>query len=202
VGALEGREEKPRLVDRRPIGPADDIVALKQRKDTNVLFVLIDTLRAQHLRTYGYVRPTSPFLDFLAYQGVRFGRQMSQSSWTKCSMASLWTALYPQRSGVTRFDDVLPAEARMAAEVFRDAGFHTAGIWRNGWVEGYFGFDQGFDLYTRAAGRGPGPEMRRRNPTLLTNGTDMDAVEAASEFLRINGRERWFLYLHLMDVHE
>src|SRR5262249_3624484 len=61
---------------------------------------------------------------------------------------------------------------------------------------------EGFDLYTRAAGRGPGPEMRRRNPTLLTNGTDMDAVEAASEFLRINGRERWFLYLHLMDVHE
>src|SRR5262249_47736228 len=104
--------------------------------------------------------------------------------------------------GVRRWGDVLPGEARMAAEVFRDAGFHTAGIWRNGWVEGYFGFDQGFDLYTRAAGRGPGPEMRRRNPTLLTNGTDMDAVEAASEFLRINGRERWFLYLHLMDVHE
>jgi arylsulfatase A-like enzyme len=202
IAAFRWREEKTRLVDPRPIGTADDVIALAQRKDTNVLFILIDTLRAQHLRTYGYTRPTSPFLDFLASQGVRFGRQMSQSSWTKCSMASLWTALDPQHSGVTRFDDVLPAEARVAAEVFRDAGFHTAGIWRNGWVEGYFGFDQGFDLYTRATGRAGGPEMRRRNPTLVQSGTDMDAVEAASEFLRINGRERWFLYLHFMDVHE
>jgi arylsulfatase A-like enzyme len=202
IAAVRWRDEKTRLVDPRPIGTADDIAALKQRKDTNVLFILIDTLRAQHLRTYGYLRPTSPFLDFLASQGLRFGRQMSQSSWTKCSMASLWTGLYPQHSGVTRFDDVLPSEARVAAEVFRDAGFHTAGIWRNGWVEGYFGFDQGFDLYTRPIGRADGVEMRRRNPTLVQTGTDMDAVEAAQEFLRINGRERWFLYLHLMDVHE
>jgi len=202
IAAFRWREEKTRPVDPRPPGTADDIVALKQRKDVNVLFILIDTLRAQHLSTYGYGRPTSPFLDVLASQGVRFGRQMSQSSWTKCSMASLWTSLYPQHDGVTRFDDVLPPEARLASEVFHDAGFHTAGIWRNGWVEGYFGFDQGFDLYTRPAGRSGGPEVLRRNPTLLQNGTDMDAVQAAAEFLRINGRERWFLYLHFMDVHE
>jgi arylsulfatase A-like enzyme len=202
IALFRWKEEKSRLVDPRPIGTADDIVALKQRTDTNVLFVLVDTLRSHHLRTYGYVRPTSPFLDFLAYQGIRFGHHMSQSSWTKCSMASLWTALNPQHSGVTRFDDLLPAEAHVAAEVFRKAGFRTAGIWRNGWVEGYFGFDQGFDLYTRAQGRGMPAEMRRRNPTLLSGGTDMDAVDAAAEFLRINGRDRWFLYLHLMDVHE
>jgi arylsulfatase A-like enzyme len=200
--AYRWSEEKKRLVDPRPIGTAEDVVALAQRKDTNVLFILIDTLRAQHLRTYGYARPTSPFVDFLASQGVRFSRQMSQSSWTKCSMASLWTGLHPQHSGVTRFDDVLPEEARVAAEVFRDAGFRTAGIWRNGWVEGYFGFGQGFDLYTRPTARGGGQELRRRNPTLLQSGTDMDAVAAGAEFLRINGRERWFLYLHLMDVHE
>jgi arylsulfatase A-like enzyme len=196
------KEEKTRLVDPRPVGTADDIANFKQRKDTNVLFILIDTLRASHLRTYGYVRPTSPFLDFLASQGVRFGRQMSQSSWTKCSMASLWTSLYPQHSGVTRFDDVISPDAKTAAEVFHDAGFRTAGVWRNGWVEGYFGFNQGFDVYTRPSTRTAPAAVRRQNPTLLQGGTDLDAVEEAGEFLRVNGRDRWLLYVHLMDVHE
>ncbi|MGH7337529.1 MAG: sulfatase-like hydrolase/transferase, partial [Myxococcota bacterium] len=114
-----------------------------------MLFVLIDTLRADRLRTYGYPRPTSPIFDVLAAAGVRFAHHTAQSSWTKCSMASLWTALHPARTGVTRFEHVLSPEARLPAEIFREAGFHTAGIWRNGWVEGYFGFDQGFEVYTR-----------------------------------------------------
>jgi arylsulfatase A-like enzyme len=200
--ALRWSREPERLVDPRPPGTADDIAALAQRKDLNVLFVLIDTLRAERLRTYGYKRPTSPFLDVLASQGVRFARQLSQSSWTKCSMASLWTGLYPQRSGVTRFDDVIPPDAVTAAEVFRQAGFRTAGIWRNGWVESYFGFDQGFDVYTRPTSRDAAGDVVRQNPTVTHGGTDLDAVDAAGEFLRVYGHDRWFLYLHLMDVHE
>jgi arylsulfatase A-like enzyme len=198
----EEKSERERLVDPRPIGTADDIAALSKRVDLNVLFVLIDTLRASRLRTYGYVRPTSPFLDVLASQGVRFARHLSQSSWTKCSMASLWTGLDPQRSGVTRFDDVIPEEAKTAPEIFHDAGFRTAGIWRNGWVEGYFGFDQGFDVYMRPNYHGLPVEVRRANPTVAHRGSDLDVVETAGEFLRVYGRERWFLYLHLMDVHE
>jgi arylsulfatase A-like enzyme len=196
------KEKSERPLDPRPIGTADDIAALSKRTDVNVLFVLIDTLRASRLHTYGYERPTSPFMDLLASQGVRFARQLSQSSWTKCSMASLWTGFYPQRSGVTRFEDVLSPQARTAAEVFHDAGFRTAGIWRNGWVEGYFGFDQGFDVYTRPNVRDLPVEVRRENPTVTARGTDLDVVDTAGEFLRVYGRERWFLYLHLMDVHE
>jgi choline-sulfatase len=199
---LRGKEPSERLVDPRPIGTADDIASLAKRKDLDVLFVLIDTLRASRLRTYGYVRPTSPFLDVLASQGIRFGRHLSQSSWTKCSMASLWTGLYPQRSGVTRFEDVIPKEAKTAPEIFHDAGFRTAGIWRNGWVEGYFGFDQGFDVYMRPNYHGAPVEVRRANPTASDHGTDLDVVDTAAEFLRVYGHERWFLYLHLMDVHE
>jgi arylsulfatase A-like enzyme len=198
---LVRKEKSEKLVDPRPIGTADDIAALKNRKDVNVLFVLTDTLRASRLRTYGYERPTSPFFDLIASQGVRFGRHLSQSSWTKCSMASLWTSLYPQRTGVTRFDDVISPDARTAAEVFHDAGFRTAGIWRNGWVEAYFGFDQGFDVYTRPNARDLS-KYKRENPTVTAGGTDMDVVETAGEFLRVYGKQRWFLYLHLMDLHE
>jgi arylsulfatase A-like enzyme len=194
--------KEPELVDPRPIGTAADIEALSERDDVNVLFVLIDTLRAERMQVFGYERPTTPFLDALASQGIRFDRNLAQSSWTKCSMASLWTGRYPQRAGVTRFDHVLSPEATLPAEIFRDAGFRTAGIWRNGWVEGYFGFDQGFDVYLRPTQRPPPPDLVRQNPTISSFSTDLDVVDAAMEFLRINGRDRWFLYLHLMDVHE
>jgi arylsulfatase A-like enzyme len=202
VVLVRWKDQGARPVDPRPIGTADDIAALSQRKDLNVLFVLTDTLRASRLHTYGYGRPTSPFFDVIASQGLRFGRHLSQSSWTKCSMASLWTALYPQRDGVTRFDDVISPQAKTAPEVFHDAGFRTAGIWRNGWVESYFGFDQGFDVYMRPNYHGVPAEVRRANPTAIDRGTDLDVIETAGEFLRVYGRQRWFLYLHLMDVHE
>ncbi len=91
--------------DRRPRGSAEDIARLRDRGDLNVLFIVIDTLRAERLGSYGYERDTSPVLDRLAHSGVRFERHLAQSSWTKSSMASLWTGLYPARTGITRYDD-------------------------------------------------------------------------------------------------
>jgi arylsulfatase A-like enzyme len=188
--------------DRRPVGTADDIAALAERDDVNVLFIVIDTLRADRLGSYGYERDTSPLLDVLADRGVRFERHLSQSSWTKCSMASLWTGLYPNRTGVTRFDEVVPAAARLPAEILSDSGFRTAGVFRNGWVMGYFGFGQGFDIYARPFPTPLSANVRAENPTISSGGSDHDATASASEFLRVHGHERWFLYMHLMDVHE
>jgi arylsulfatase A-like enzyme len=187
--------------DARPLGSADDIARLRDRPDTNVLFILIDMLRADHLGSYGYRRDTSPTLDRLAASGVRYAAQISQSSWTKASMASLWTSFYPARTGITRFDHVLPEEAQMPAEVLAKAGFQTVGIYRNGWVSPTFGFGQGFSVYQHP--QSPATAARHAdNPTVAETSTDEGAVESALEFLRINGGRRWFLYLHLMDVHE
>lgn len=189
-------------VDDRPPGSVDDIAGLRERSDLNVLFILIDTLRADRLGSYGYARDTTPELDRLAASGVRFDRHLSQSSWTKASMASLWTGLYPPRTGITRFDHVIPPDAQMPAELLKQAGFLTTGIYRNGWVAPTFGFDQGFDTYMRPAVQPLSPQVRAANPTLKNRGSDEDAIVAAIEFLRVYGHERWFLYLHLMDVHE
>lgn len=189
-------------VDARPLGTAKDIEALSERDDVNVLFILIDTLRADRLGSFGNERDTSPSLDLLAERGVRFANTLSQSSWTKCSMASLWTAFYPVRTGVTRFDHKLPEEATMPAEILREAGFRTTALYRNGWVSGYFGFDQGFEVYDRPASQKLSPSVRLENPTIKAGGSDLDATASATEFLRIHGKERWFLYLHLMDIHE
>jgi arylsulfatase A-like enzyme len=188
--------------DPRPNGTAYDIEGLRRRDDVNVLFILTDTLRAERLSAYGYHRETSPTFDYMSSTGVRFARHLSQSSWTKCSMASLWTGLYPQRTGVIRSAHGVPEEAVMPAEIFREAGFRTAGLWRNGWVSPNFGFGQGFEVYERPAPTPLGPNMRVENPHIKIEGTDNDVVNSAIEFLRIHGEERWFLYVHLMDVHQ
>jgi arylsulfatase A-like enzyme len=190
--------------DSRPRGTIEDVLALSERSDLNVLFILVDTLRADRLGAYGYERDTSPNLDALAASGIRFAGQVSQSSWTKCSMASLWTALYPVRSRVRRAYDVVSPEALMPAEVFQEAGFRTAGIWRNGWIDPNFGFSQGFEIYLspRSQRRQGARLVRLENPNVSLDGDDGDILNSTFEFLRAHGHERFFLYLHMMDVHQ
>ena len=192
--------------DPRPIvreRPVEAIRALAARDDLNLLFVVVDTLRADRLGLYGYPRPTSPTLDYLGLSGgIVFRNHHAQSSWTKCSMASLWTARYPVHSGVLRAQDGIPSDARLPAEILRDSGFRTVGLWRNGWVSPSFGFGQGFESYSRPRASPVPRTVRRENPTALSVGTDVDLVLGAFTFLRIYGQERWFLYLHWMDLHE
>jgi arylsulfatase A-like enzyme len=187
----------------RSSGTVEDIREIAESKDTNLVFILIDTLRADRLHSYGYPRETSPVMDHLANTGVRFAKTVSQSSWTKTSMASLWTGTWPNRNGVTRWSHALPQEAMLPAEIFQAAGFQTAGIWRNGWVAPTFGFQQGFDTYVRPLpGNGPDRFQKKTPSSASVIGTDEDLTMAATEFLRAFGHERFFLYLHYMDVHQ
>jgi hypothetical protein len=94
----------------------------------SLLFILVDTLRADRLGSYGYPRATSPFLDEIARGGVSFRRTLSPSSWTKPAVASLFTASYPANHGVLRANDALTDRALLPAEVFRDAGYRTGGV--------------------------------------------------------------------------
>ena len=190
------------LPDPRPLGTIDDVLALKDREDLNVLFILVDTLRADHLTPYGYERETSPVIGELASTGLRFANHVSQSSWTKCSMASLWSGLYPARSGVTRAPHVLSDGAKLPAEIFREAGFRTTGIWRNGWIAPNFGFGQGFESYTQPKPSAIDRPQPHQAPNKVLPGSDVDILRSAFSFWRSYGRERWFLYLHMMDLHQ
>ena len=135
-----------READSRWRGTLADVWKLGEREDLNVLFVLVDTLRADHLGSYGYARDTSPVIDELARRGIRFAHHVSQSSWTKCSMASLWTGVYPNRSRVLHAQHAISEAAVLPAEIFRDAGFRTAGIWRNGWIAPNFFLSEVFEI--------------------------------------------------------
>jgi arylsulfatase A-like enzyme len=186
----------------RSAGTIQDIEGLASRDDLNVVFILIDTLRADHLGTYGYERETSPVIDLIAQYGVRFDHAIAQSSWTKASMASLWTAKHPAMSGVLRYGHGLGEDVKMPAETFKEAGFVTAGLFRNGWVDPNFGFGQGFDVYMHPRLNENRMEFRRRQLSHRVPGSDLDLTQAAVEFLRNYRHRRFMLYLHYMDVHQ
>ncbi len=187
-----------------PEGGLEELPRLRERGDLNVVFILIDTLRADRMSVYGYERQTTPIMQALASRGILFKNTHSQSSWTKESMASLWVGMYPERTGVRHFSHALPQEAVMPAEIFKEAGYQTAGVWRNGWVANNFGFDQGFDLYIRPTKVKSVGGVKRTNPSASAlQGTDADATLSAQEFIIGASRDRpFFLYVHYMDIHQ
>jgi len=189
-------------IPTRDVAPIKELEKLRDRDDLNVVFLLIDTLRADRLGIYGYERPTSPVLDEIASRGIVFEKVVAQSSWTKTSMASLWTATHPVRNGVLRYNHVLPEEAVVPAELFREAGFRTVGLWRNGWVEPNFGFSQGFEVYLRPTPGAERARIHRQSVSGPLTGTDEDMLTSAVDFVQQFRNERFFLYLHFMDIHQ
>lgn len=122
----------------------------------NVLLVVMDCLRADHVGAYGYPRPTTPTLDRLASEGIRFESAYSNGTWTKPAMATLFTGLYPSEHGLLRdgspASDLTEADALaegmpMLAESFAAAGYHTIAAVNQIHLKPEFGFGRGFDDY-------------------------------------------------------
>jgi len=165
------------------------------RPRPNVILITIDTLRADRLSCYGYTRETTPFLDQLARDGIRFSRAYSNASWTAPAVVSLLTGLLPTTHGVehgtieNRTDvvnqEVVPVEARMWAEVLQRAGYRSFGITANGHLDPRFGFDRGFERY-RCIGF-----------------ADAEGVKQvlASWRREIVESHPYFLWVHLFDPH-
>lgn len=119
----------------------------------NIVFLLLDTLRADRLNGQRNGVPITPFLSEYAKGGTSFTRAISPSSWTKPTMASLFTVTYPDTHHVQYSledgetdtkSDVLSPGFETLAEYFSDAGFDTWGFQTNGNVTPDYGFDQGF----------------------------------------------------------
>lgn len=112
----------------------------------NVLFLSLDTLRADRLGCYGYERDTSPRLDELAARGVLFSDTMSAAPTTLPSHVTLFSSLYPSQHEVW-FRQRMSAEVLTVAEVLRAAGYQTAARTEGGFVHPAFGLAQGFDRF-------------------------------------------------------
>lgn len=167
----------------------------KNTSEPNVVLIVLDTLRADHLPCYGYKHNTAPFLSQIASQGVVFENALSASSWTAPSTASILTSLYPFQHGVTtgylasKFFRIkinrIPAKAKTLTEVLKETGYKTYGISDNINICRKLGFTQGFDRFKRFSYE----EDWKMNSQLK---------EWSEE---IKAQEKYFLYIHYNDCH-
>lgn len=177
----------------------------------NVLLMTVDSLRADHV--YGSLAET-PAFDSLGADGVALEQAFAQGPFTTFSMPSLFTSKYPsQLTGidfVEGVEGVLVADTSTIQERLRDAGYTTAGIHSNPLLSGLFGFDDGFDYFFDGL-----DDVTQRLPgrlTLLANKLvrllrttayvpAADITDKTITWLRENGDEPFFLWVHYMDVH-
>ena len=115
------------------------------RDDYDVLVLLFDTLRADHLSPYGNDEVQTPHLEALAASGFTFMQAGSNASWTRPSVASLWTGLHPWAHGVTDNKASVPTGAPYLPAILSGAGWRTVGVASNPHFTEQFGFARGFD---------------------------------------------------------
>ena len=118
-----------------------------QKRRPNILLVSLDTLRADHLGTYGYPHGTSPNLDRFAKQNTFFESLVSQAASTGPAHMSLFLSTYPTAHGIINHERKLPDHAVTMAEIFRDAGYATGAFTEGGYITAGIGFHQGFSSY-------------------------------------------------------
>jgi arylsulfatase len=154
----------------------------------DLILINIDALRADHLGCYGYARDTSPFLDSLCREGVVFERASAGSSYTRESVAALFTGRLPSKSGALGWHAAPTPPHPTLAERLRRHGYRT-GFLSNTVMLQNPGFARGFETVRHLP--------RRWN----LSGEGLRLSAAALDFVREVAPARFFLYLHYLDPH-
>jgi arylsulfatase A-like enzyme len=172
----------------------------KSPERPNIVLIIVDALRADHLPFYGYAKDTAPFLTGLSVQGSVFVHAYSSSNWTDPATGSIFTSLYPFQhrglatdpaaadGGETEKPFLVSAIADSVttiAEVLNSAGYRTFGISTNFFVSPQRGYDQGFDFFQNFPMK-----------------TGADIIHAKlTEWEGEMRRGPYFLFLHYTDIH-
>lgn len=167
----------------------------RPRADLNLVFIVVDTLRADHLGCYGYGRGTSPHVDRLAGEAALFERAQSHSPWTMPSVASMFTALEPRDHGIVDWKQPLDPRLLTLAEHLKARGWRTEGYVSHGVLSRMYQFDQGFDVYDSSVVEGRLP----RDITTAREVTDL-ALQALPRLAA--APQRFFLWVHYFDPHD
>ncbi len=162
----------------------------------SVLFYLVDTCRADHLSVYGHDRKTTPFLEEIGAQGVVFENCRAQAPWTKPSMASMLTSLYPGELGIFMLIQRLDEAHVTLPELLADAGYSTAGFAANPLMGAFSNYDQGFGHFVEST------VINKGDPIGFASGSAAKLNAKVGPWLQEN--ESWpvFLYVHSVDPHE
>ncbi len=177
----------------------------------NVLLISVDTLRPDHLGSYGYHRETSPHLDRLAREGVLFENAISSSSWTLPAHAALITGLVDSVHGCLDTNGRLTEDHTTLAERLKSAGYTTVGFFSGPYLYPVFGLAQGFDKYVdctsyprlnqktvKMTGTVEGPSIWDASSRDITNSRVLQAVRS---WFAQNPQKPFFMFVHMWDVH-
>lgn len=160
----------------------------------NVLLVSLDTLRADHLGTYGYRRKTSPEIDAIATRGVVFERAVAPAPGTPPSHMSLFTSTLSCIHGIDGSvrDRAVSDQLVLWPEILQDAGYATGAFTENGWVTPTFGFDRGFDVF-----------VENTSPDLMApTGQAEKTFSQAIDWIDRQDESPWFAFVHTYQVHD
>ncbi len=198
----------------RPVPPA-----LEDKP--NILLVVVDTLRADALGSYGAPDDPTPHTDALAAEGLVFEQAVASAPWTRPSFASLFTSTAPCSHQTFRKADSLPDELETLAEQLQLHGYTTGAIINNINVTASWGFHQGYDTFEFLRPAYPLRASEASFQLTVYQGVrrvwerlvqrkvvqryyrDAEEVTAEAEaWLLRHGSSRWFLTVHYMDPHD
>jgi hypothetical protein len=162
---------------------------VKKEKPRVFILVVLDTLRCDHTSLYGYHRRTTPFLEKLAADGVKFNRAFSSTSWTLPAHVSLFSGKDLSQHGVVAPRDTIPGDYPLLAEIFQSKGYVTAAFTGGGFVEDSYGFFRGFQYYSNEPG----------------NVFSMNSAERVFNHFKKYCERFWgndlFIFLHTYQLH-
>ena len=163
----------------------------ESHRPPNIVLLLVDTLRSDHVGCYGAAHDTSPTIDALAAEGIRFAQAHSTAPWTSPSVASILTGQFPSGHGLKEPLTGLADEVLTLAEMLRAEGYQTGGIVSNPHLKAKYGFDQGFDHYLESEAR--------NHKYVSTEGVTQQALGLLDEFEQSD--KPFFLFILYFDPH-
>jgi len=200
LGALVGCESRDAPESARSPSPAP-------AARPNVVLIIIDTLRADMLGAYGFPLPTSPELDSLGREGVRFARVVASNTWTRPSHGALLTSLHPRTLGLYKEKrEILADRFVTLAEALQAHGYFTVGATANPNINSFYNFHQGFDVYVDTSvvlgWMSPAPDERVLGVDGYRLPKMAEIFEAILAELREHTDAPYYVQANLMEVHE
>lgn len=164
----------------------------------NIVLVVVDTLRSDHVSAYARDAPPTPNIDRVAAGGILFENALSAAPWTAPSLLSIMTGLYPSSHGVWTYPQpsVMASEHITLAEILKARGYATAAFTEGGFAKPDFGLGQGFDLYPAYAGDAAG-----NFANLTEHGRTAENLARALAWLAARPARPFFLFFHTYGPH-
>jgi arylsulfatase A-like enzyme len=163
----------------------------KSLDNYNVLLIIVDTLGAKYTSIYNNELDTTPNLKKLGEQSIVFENAYSSSSWTKPSLASAFTSLYPSQHKANKLYVALDQSFETLAERMKERGYNTVGYVSHTMLSKTNGFTQGFDEYQIS-------KMHRHPHFSIASD---QVTDMAIKWLNEKSDSKFFMMLHYFDPH-